>query len=214
MTTPALIEKVKRMMSARGYAKVVSIVEGGATIIHGSEQQDKKHPRVEAQAIAAFYLGESYDAKPVNAIIRTLYEHARVSGVPPTSSIILIYSFAMKDTNLTKIEISYSAILQNSVGGTAFYFEKIPTSAFLVDWTVNRTTRKMRLRPIDRFVLMYTAAGKPLLIDKPPSILVSDVCTQYFGGRVGDCLAFEKLENQEIGPIWIASMRRVVAIDP
>jgi len=56
---------------------------------------------------------------------------------------------------------------------------------------------------------MYTKTGEPIIVDKPPLIANESPEIKYLGGRPNDYTSFERLECDEVGPMWLTTMRKI-----
>lgn len=226
---PPAILPVANMLKYRGHTSIEHKSSGTAIdMLHGKGQRyvfppnsredevegsegDGSHPRPDADTLVMIDRSTIFARESVKSNIKNLFAAATSLRLHPTSSIIFVYGFPATMSHTSVIERTYSSILSDSGQDHQYYLETIPYASFFVDWTSPRSTRNWRLRKGEYFVWMRGLSGSNILVDRPPYVLSESSEIKFIGGRSGDYVSYERLENGGCGPMWLHSMRKVVS---
>lgn len=204
------VRAVMVMMHRRGFKDVTMTERKGHTLIYARTQTQEEHPRPNGEAVALIDFEVSFSRSKVESAMLLLFDEARKNKIPPgISSLIFIYSSKKTGSHSATLEDIYTHILLSSGSKTGYYLETISIQLFQIDWSLPRSTRNWRLYRKEHFVLMYTKEGKPILVDRPPTIMCESEEILYLGGRPSECASFERLECIEVGPMWVKTMREI-----
>ncbi|MFA5091222.1 MAG: hypothetical protein WC483_01100 [Candidatus Paceibacterota bacterium] len=208
---PPSLRPMVAMFYYRGYKEVVVSERKGYVLLHARGQTQIDHPRPDGDAIALIDATPSFSHSSLASTIHILLDEAKRSKLSASSSLIYIYSFKKTGTHSADIEKSYAHVLSDTGTTMGYYLESISMQLFQIDRSAPRESRKWRLHREDYFVLMYTRTGRPVTVDRPPTILYESEEILYIGGRPNDCVSFERLECIGTGPMWIGTMRKIGA---
>lgn len=226
-----MVDLIKRMVKTRGFSDIVTPrpTDYRAFVV-GMNQTGATHPRKRASCIAMIEYDGKYSGTVVQTAIRALHAKAVEVGADESSSLVYVYSFDESDARRQSIEKIYQDMLSD--GGLAplgrrggamalYYLEAMPASFFRIDYSHEGASRRWLLEARTEFELIKPKPTRgavaqshrtgSIFIDKPPGIYTTDPPVRYIGGRHGDYVSFEKLENLQIGPCYVPGMARVRA---
>lgn len=224
-----LAPALKRMLATRGYQEVLLSKIDGKLLARASGQTQATHPRPLAECVVLVDVEEKYVGKEVASALSALQGYAEtnvpkaltgasgassgagaVMGLHETTSLMYIYQFPRDHKREIGMHNSYHTMTAGD-GRRAYHLEVTHINLFDTDWTQTRSTKDWLIQRTDEFIIGYSAAGVPIPVDRPPTLLSSDPCIKYLGGRPGDFVSFRRLEDLQVGPRWTLTMARVGA---
>jgi len=201
---------VEDMLRYRGFETVERYHSGPYSFVYGGNQRNKEHPRPLGGALCVVDQNTTFASQDIGKTMRVLYVEALRRQLDPSSSILFLYLFQPTRIRSNTIERSYGTILQEFLHEKpTYYLEEIHLSLLNVDRSLPRSTRRWTLMREDQFVMAYGRNGEGIVIDRPPLVMNECPWMRYIGGRPDDYAMFERLENMEVGPMWMVNMRKV-----
>jgi hypothetical protein len=216
--TDELVNGVKTMLAYRGFKEVTEVrrLQQSHAVILGRNQIQPNHPRPTANCLALIDAGESTAATGITGSLRALYDLGREYRLETISSLLYIYQASPKTGLNQTIEKSYVNILRDlPIEQPRPFLEYMSAGLFEIDWKTSRTSKDWHIEKPELFTLIEAADGsgsensKPILVDRPPMLSFDDPVVQYIGGRPNDYISYLRLENIQVGPMWLYAMAKV-----
>jgi len=182
------------LLRARGYSKISIVQKAGLKLIRGDEQTQVGHPRMKTGALVIFHEDTNYDGKTVQQVIH-------LASTIGAENMIFIHQLEASKKSITSIATTFRKEAPKA------YFEIIPLRL------LHRTSRNVKIYPIQHFEWIVTSRGEKIEIPRPPSRYHDDPFVMYYGGRVGDCIEYEELIDGNAGPAWMTTMCQIVPRD-
>lgn len=195
-----LTARVQAMLVDRGYAEVKSLGNGKLV---GRKQKSAAHPRPNGDALVFVDQNPSFSSADVHRTMKIVYATAVQEKLDPSSSIVYVYTFPGTRQHLGTVAEGYAVAREK---GPDYHLELLGASMFDVDRTDKRNVRAFQFMRAEDFVWVIGNSGKAIVVDKPPALSNEDSLVQYYGGRKGDYVKYQRLEKESVGPIWLTTM--------